>query len=126
MKKADFYLCTSSAEGLNLPLLKAMMIGKPIISTWCTAMKSYLSATCSIEIDCEEKIVKDGNPLLQYQNLTHFPPKQKSITDAIMKASKLTNKEKLLLGENAKKTAISFFGINSFTKNFSKIVNYYG
>jgi glycosyltransferase involved in cell wall biosynthesis len=40
---ADFYLCTSLAEGQNLPLLEAMAHGTVAVSTRTTAMDDYIS-----------------------------------------------------------------------------------
>jgi glycosyltransferase involved in cell wall biosynthesis len=40
---ADFYLCASSAEGQNLPLLEAISRGVVPVSTACTAMADYIT-----------------------------------------------------------------------------------
>ena len=47
---ADFYLCTSIAEGQNLPLLEAMSAGAIPVSPHHTAMKDYLTVDNSMEI----------------------------------------------------------------------------
>ena len=47
---ADFYLCTSIAEGQNLPLLEAMARGCVPVSTCNTAMLDYLSEQCAVII----------------------------------------------------------------------------
>ena len=47
---APFYLCTSIAEGQNLPLLEAMICEAVAVSTTGTAMDDYLSADCAIPI----------------------------------------------------------------------------
>lgn len=121
---ADFYLCTSSAEGLNIPLITAMQLGKPIISTWCTAMQSYLTINCSIEILTDREVMsKGGHYLDDYLKVYHYPPLVKSIYEAIYQASKLTEYDKTLMGNNAKLTAEKLFGTVKFRDNFSKAIN---
>ena len=58
---ADFYLSTSTAEGLNLPVLEAMSCGTVVISPIHTAMQDYLTpencipcAFSAIEVDGEK------------------------------------------------------------------------
>lgn len=50
-KSADFYLCTSIAEGQNLPLMEAMANGVVPIAPRHTAMADYLGDDNSIPID---------------------------------------------------------------------------
>jgi len=49
-RAADFYLCTSIAEGQNLPLLEAMARGAIPVSPRHTAMADYLDDTNSINM----------------------------------------------------------------------------
>ena len=51
---ANFYVCTSFAEGQNLPLQEAMAQGLVPISTRNTAMLDYLREENSISIDSKE------------------------------------------------------------------------
>ena len=48
---ADVYLCTSIAEGQNLPLLEAMGRGCVPVSTCNTAMLDYLTEDCAVIIE---------------------------------------------------------------------------
>lgn len=48
---ADFYLCTSLAEGQNLPLLEAMAHGVVPVSTAVTAMADYIDPDNSFVIE---------------------------------------------------------------------------
>ncbi|WP_174301885.1 glycosyltransferase [Caulobacter sp. S45] len=48
---ADFYLCSSVAEGQNLPLLEAMGRGCIPVSTRNTAMLDYLQEDCGVIIE---------------------------------------------------------------------------
>ena len=56
---ADFYVCTSAAEGQNLPLLEAMAHGTVPVSTRNTAMADYISPANAFVI--EEKLVLNSN-----------------------------------------------------------------
>src|ERR1700694_254729 len=47
---SDFYLCTSVAEGQNLPVIEAMAHGVVPVSTINTAMLDYLSRDNCVEI----------------------------------------------------------------------------
>ena len=47
---ADFYLCTSIAEGQNLPMLEAMSFGVVPVSPRHTAMRDYLDNDNSVEV----------------------------------------------------------------------------
>ena len=47
---ADFYICTSAAEGQNLPLLEAMAHGSVPVSTGNTAMADYITADNAFQI----------------------------------------------------------------------------
>jgi glycosyltransferase involved in cell wall biosynthesis len=50
-KLSDFYVCTSYAEGQNLPLLEAMMQGLVPVSVRHTAMSDYISEKNAIVIE---------------------------------------------------------------------------
>ena len=53
---ADFYLCTSIAEGQNLPLLEAMARGVVPVTTRTTAMLDYIDAENAIVIETERSL----------------------------------------------------------------------
>ena len=120
---ADFYLCTSSAEGMNLPLISAMLLGKPIISTWCTAMQSYLTKNCAIEISTRPEVMSKGHYLDGYLNVFHYPPLEGSISESIYLASKLSEADKGLMGRNAKESAELIFGSATFRENFHNVLS---
>lgn len=50
---SSFYVCTSLAEGQNIPLLEAMSYGVVPISVRHTSMLDYLNDENSVLIDCE-------------------------------------------------------------------------
>ena len=49
---ADFYLCTSVAEGQNLPLLEAMAHGTVPVTTANTAMLDYIDIIAIFGVFC--------------------------------------------------------------------------
>jgi glycosyltransferase involved in cell wall biosynthesis len=51
---ADFYVCTSIAEGQNLPLLEAMAHGTVPVSTAATAMAAYIGPGNAVVIPARE------------------------------------------------------------------------
>ena len=53
---ADFYLCTSIAEGQNLPLMEAMARGVVPVTTRNTAMLDYIDAEDAIVIETERRL----------------------------------------------------------------------
>jgi len=57
---ADFYLCTSNAEGQNLPLLEAMARGALPISPATTAMADYICDDNAIVLPTTEGAVYDS------------------------------------------------------------------
>ena len=59
---ADFYLCTSIAEGQNLPLLEAMARGVVPVTTRTTAMLDYIDPSDAVII--ETTSVLNENPHL--------------------------------------------------------------
>ena len=53
---ADFYLCTSLAEGQNLPLLEAMARGVVPVTTRNTAMLDYIDHEDAVVIETERRL----------------------------------------------------------------------
>ena len=121
---ADFYVCTSSCEGLNLPLVGAMRQGKPIVSTWNSAMGTYLDRKSSIEIECEvETLTGKGHSLAKYMPVTHFPPKDGAVSKAILQAYQLSQMSYKEIASGALKAAEQNFGLPIFTSRLESLVN---
>jgi glycosyltransferase involved in cell wall biosynthesis len=57
---SDFYVCTSNAEGQNLPLLEAMVRGVVPISPATTAMADYLTRDNSVVLKTTESPIYDS------------------------------------------------------------------
>ena len=121
---ADFYVCTSSCEGLNLPLVGAMRQGKPIVSTWNSAMGTYLDQKSSIEIECEtETLTGRGHSLATYMPVTHFPPKDGAVGRAILEAYQLSQISYNEIASGALKAAEENFGLPRFASRLESLIN---
>jgi glycosyltransferase involved in cell wall biosynthesis len=59
-RAADFYLCTSNAEGQNLPLLEAMARGVVPVSPATTAMADYVNEDNSIVLKATETAIHEN------------------------------------------------------------------
>ncbi len=87
LANADFYLCASTAEGLNLPLVSALIQGVPAVSTRNTAMSMYLSDECSFEImSTPQRLKGKGHVLADHMEVTHFVASQNDVTMGIKRA----------------------------------------
>lgn len=117
MKTCDHYLCTSSTEGLNLPLIEAMSLGIVPVSTDATAMADYVNETNAIVLVHDQEFTNGPyHAFAERLNTTHFPPTLQSVTDAILHAASMSNEERQVLGLNAKNTVESKYSIRAFAK----------
>jgi len=118
VKMSDFYLCTSSTEGLNLPIIEAMAQGLVPISTKATAMADYINENNSIVMEHEE-LPTEGPYHAFHSHLptTHFPPKLESAIDALISAAKISQSKYQVLSENAKKDAQDKYSLQAFIRN---------
>lgn len=118
-----YYLCTSSAEGLNLPLVESMVQGIPPVSTWNTAMGAYLSDETSVRIEsgaCEMN--RPGHALSEFLKVTHYPPIPDEITVGILRAAAKSDESYRALSRNAKELAHRRFGPRVFETGFRNLV----
>lgn len=115
MQKADFYLCTSSTEGLNLPMIEAMSQGVVPVSSKATAMADYIHEENSVVIENEE-LLTDGayHALHGYLPTTHFPPRLTSTIDALTLASEISEGMYKSLSDRAKKDAHEKYSVQAF------------
>lgn len=122
MQTANFYLCTSSTEGLNLPMIEAMSQGLVPISSRATAMADYIHEENAIIIE-NEKSLTEGMYHFLYDHLltTHFPPRLSSIVDALVFATELSDSDYMSLSNQAKKTIYKKYSIQSFIDRLKEI-----
>ena len=120
MKLSKYYLCTSSTEGLNLPLIEAMSNGLVPVSSNATAMADYVNSDNAILIDTTQ-VETNGTYHFLHKHLvtTHFVPKIPSIVDAIIKASRMSLSEYKRLSDNAKQEVNRKYSLSSFVKNLT-------
>lgn len=120
MQSCDHYLCTSSTEGLNLPLIEAMSLGVVPISTNATAMADYIDNTNAIILAHEQKSTNGPyHGFAERLHTTHFPPTLKSVTDSILYAASLSNAERHILSLNAQITVESKYSIRAFVERLN-------
>jgi len=122
MQKADFYLCTSSTEGLNLPMIEAMSLGVVPISSKATAMADYIHSQNAIVLDVNEKST-DGayHSLHQYLPTTHFPPRLASTINALTSAANMSDRTYKSLSNQAQKDAREKYSLQAFISNVTAI-----
>lgn len=119
---AHFYLCTSSTEGLNLPLIEAMGQGVVPVSSNQTAMHDYINNDNAIILDAERCPTRGRYHFLhEYLPTTHFPPKLSSVTQGISYAVNLSDKDYKLMSDNAMKFVDERYSITGFVKRYMEI-----
>lgn len=122
MKLSKYYLCTSSTEGLNLPLIEAMSNGIVPVSSNATAMADYVNSDNAILIDTT-RVETSGSYHFLHKHLvtTHFVPKVPSIVDAIIKASTITINAYKRLSDNARQEVNRKYSLKSFANNLKSL-----
>lgn len=120
MKLSKYYFCTSSTEGLNLPLIEAMSNGIVPVVSCATAMADYITQENSIVIDTD-RVQTNGSYHFLHRHLvtTHFVPNLQSTVASIIKASKLSENTYKRLSENAKQEVYRHYSLESFVENLN-------
>lgn len=120
MQSVNYYLCTSSTEGLNLPLIEAMSQGVVPVSSISTAMADYISEENSIVLESERAITNGMYHFLHsHLTTTHFPPILSSLVDALISASLLSNEDYHSLSERAKNDVNAKYSVSAFVNKLS-------
>ncbi|WP_080990166.1 glycosyltransferase [Comamonas testosteroni] len=119
---ANFYLCTSSTEGLNLPMIEAMAQGVVPVSTNATAMADYIHGENAIVVEYE-KSTTDGayHFLHNYLPTTHFPPSLSSVTDSLILAADMPVTRYKSLSNRAKKDVNDKYSVQAFINKLNAI-----
>jgi glycosyltransferase involved in cell wall biosynthesis len=119
----DFYLCTSSTEGLNLPLVSALNVGVPAISTRNSAMSMYLSNECSVEIASKPRALEGkGHVLAEHMQVTHFVADEGDVASAIRQALQIPATRIAAMKDAAILTANRHFGQSTFERRLSDLL----
>lgn len=108
---ADFYICSSYAEGQNLPMLEAMSHGVVPISPRTTAMEDYISENCAIVVPTQQEVMnyaaQEAYRLYGAQwDVVHVAALEASIN----KACELSVDEQSALSSVARRSAGEFCG----------------
>lgn len=125
MKQAHFYLCTSSVEGLNLPLIEAMFEGLVPVAPWNSAMGTYLDARCSLGIDTERRShERRTHALHDHLPTSIFPPRSGAVQAAISRAARLPGRDRLRLRQQARTRAREQFSLATFSARLERILQW--
>ena len=117
----DYYLCTSSTEGLNLPLIEAMGLGVVPVSARNSAMLDYLDEGNSIAMDCEERETGEHyHALSEFLVTTHFPPSVTAVCEAVSVAADLPEDTYQKYSRQAKREVYKRYGIDTFVDQFAR------
>ena len=119
---ASFYLCTSHAEGQNLPLLEAMEHGCVPISIDHTAMRDYISVENSLVIpsrqDRAHAVMRRDYGM--YGFYTYFVSFQ-DVREQLEKSVNLTFDAFAALSDRSKATVDEKYGLQIFHKELSNV-----
>ena len=125
LKQAHYYLCTSSAEGLNLPLIEAMIQGVVPLAPWNSAMGTYLDASCSIGMETERRDHQGRTHALHdHLSTSIFPPRSGAVQSAVTRAVRLPQREDQQLRRQARSRARERFGLATFSDRLERILQW--
>jgi glycosyltransferase involved in cell wall biosynthesis len=123
MSTASFYLSCSSVEGLNLPVIEAMLGGIPVVTTFNSAMGTYLNSDLAVEIPTRPDVMgAHGNALSDYMKFTHFPPNVDGIADAILHAADIGASRYEELSRRGREAAAARFGTEAFADDLGRLI----
>lgn len=123
LASADFYLCASSTEGLNLPLVSALGLGVPAVSTRNTAMGMYLSDECSVEVASKpQTLTGKGHVLAEHMPVTHYVADLHDVRLAISGALELPAARRTAMSRAAKSSADRHFGQARFEVRLEELL----
>jgi len=102
---ASAYLCTSLAEGQNLPLMEAMSHGVVPITTRHTAMLDFIDDDNAVVIETtRETIDRDDTAAGPAPKLTWHRCSARDVADALDKFSSLPEAQRAEMGRKARET----------------------
>ena len=124
---ADYYVCTSHAEGQNLPLIEAMGRGVVPVSTDGTAMDAYIDSETAVTIASEHRPF--GRRLTARYGLygiqTNFTTPEK-VCDALTRAQSLSDTDYASLSQGALERVKALYGLDRFAATFQSLTKRLG
>jgi glycosyltransferase involved in cell wall biosynthesis len=119
---ADIYLCCSAAEGLNLPVIEAMLAGVPVVTTMISAMGSYLTPDSAIRIATRPEIADPSdNVLAPHLCIAWQAPISSAIRDAVLAAATLDPAARARMVGAARAIAARVFGQDAFEAGLGRL-----
>lgn len=114
----DYYLCCSSAEGLNLPLIEAMSKSLLAISTKETAMGDYISTETAVVIESKRAPTGESfHAASDYLKTTHYPTNVDAVRKAVRESRSLSASKLRLLTKNGSRKVAELYGLERFQKD---------
>jgi glycosyltransferase involved in cell wall biosynthesis len=119
---ADFFLCTSAAAGLSLPLIDAMLAGVPLVTTLNAGIASFLPQEIAVPIATElGTLDRDDEPIARFLPLTSNAPTAAAVRDAVLAAAALDDAARSRMAVIGRETAERRFGLEAFKADLSAL-----
>lgn len=116
---SDFYLCTSNAEGQNVPLQEAMALGVVPISTCNTAMLDFINSDNAILINSNKEMAPNSASAYPNMNLFWHVAYSNDISEALNSASKITKSDYLKKSKISKEIIFKKYSFETVSKLIS-------
>ena len=119
---ADFFLCASSAAGLCLPLVEAMLAGVPLVTTLNAGTASVLPPEAVVAIVTRpETLGGDDEPIGRFMPLTANPPTAESVCNAVLAAADLDGAARSRMAATSQEIAGRRFGRAAFAAGLARL-----
>lgn len=124
-RMCDFYVASTSASALNVPLIEAMANGVIPISSAATAMADIVSEANALVLATRPERVGPGNgPFGESIHLTHFPPTSEALVSAFAAAAELSPETRTRMATAAHAAVALRYNLARFASDFATLVNH--
>ena len=112
---ADFFLCASSAPGLCLPLVQAMLAGLPLVTTMNAGTASFLPPDAAVAVATRRETLNgDDEPIGRFMPLTANLPTADAVCNAVLAAAALDQAARSRMAVTGQEIAQRCFGLAAF------------
>jgi glycosyltransferase involved in cell wall biosynthesis len=121
----DFYYCSSSTEGLNLPLIEAMASGMVPISSMATAMGDYIRPEHAVVLPFERaRAEARASYLAGLMEISYFPVPLQAMVDGFAEAVAMSPAKRRQMGSDASTFVHQRYGLQRFEHDFRKLIDH--
>lgn len=115
MELADYYLCASSAEDQNMPLMIGMAHGAVPVSTRVTAMGDYLTDENSLDVETESMAIESGGLAISAaaESFAAQAPTARMVALAVRRAMGVSKEKRGALSAEARRTIDAHYGLEA-------------